>query len=183
MNRTLANFVIDALSFFSICGTAATGLLIKYILPPRSGGMGRGGGLTLWGWNRHDWGDVHFYLALALLGLLLVHAALHWHWVVATAARFSSSVHSPARSPRPSGRNIAAASFVALTIICFAGFLWTASRDVERRGGARASSPRGWAVQADADQGPGGERLGDAHGRGSGTGWRGGRPRWSPDAR
>jgi hypothetical protein len=175
MNRTLANFVTDLLSFFAMCGALATGLLIKYILPPRSGGMGRGGGLMLWGWNRHDWGDLHFYFTLALLGLLLVHVTLHWHWVAGTAARFASSLHPPARSPRRSARHVAVASFIALAAIGVGGFLWAASQSVDRHDGARASGRRGWAAQADAAQSQSGAEPGDADGRGSGGGWRGGR--------
>jgi len=45
------------------------GLLIHYVLPP-SGGRGRA--LTLWGMDRHDYGNVHFYLAPAIVALIIV---------------------------------------------------------------------------------------------------------------
>jgi hypothetical protein len=36
------------------------------------------------GYGRHDYGRVHFYLALATVALVLVHVCLHWSWVCAT---------------------------------------------------------------------------------------------------
>jgi len=54
------------------------GLLIHYVLPPSGG---RGHALTLWGMNRHDYGNVHFYLALAMVALIIVHIWLHWSWI------------------------------------------------------------------------------------------------------
>jgi hypothetical protein len=34
--------------------------------------------------DRHSWGDIHFYLSLGILVLMLVHIALHWRWVKGT---------------------------------------------------------------------------------------------------
>jgi len=34
--------------------------------------------LTLWGWDRHQWGSVHFILAIVLLVLLFFHIVFHW---------------------------------------------------------------------------------------------------------
>jgi hypothetical protein len=36
----------------------------------------------IWGLDRHDWGGVHFWMAVALLGALSVHVLLHWKWIV-----------------------------------------------------------------------------------------------------
>ena len=42
----------------------ATGLILRFVLPAGSGRQA----LTLWGWDRHDWGDTHFWLAVSLVG-------------------------------------------------------------------------------------------------------------------
>jgi len=42
--------------------------------------------MLLWGWDRHDYGQVHFYLAITVLVLTLVHVWLHWAWVCGTVA-------------------------------------------------------------------------------------------------
>ncbi len=60
-----------------------TGLVVRWLLPRHSGGQ-----LAIWGGDRHAWGDVHFYLAWLLAGLVIVHLILHWRWVCAVAGEF-----------------------------------------------------------------------------------------------
>jgi len=82
MNRNKLNLVVDVLGYFCMMALASTGLILLYRLPPGTGG--RHGGetaLTLLGLGRHDWGGVHFYIAVALLLLVVLHVALHWQWV------------------------------------------------------------------------------------------------------
>ena len=93
MKRTWWNFVVDLCSFVNLLLLAATSAIMKWVLPPGSGGGGRGygfrGGRGLgageakqWlGLGRHDWGYVHFVLALLFLALILVHLVLHWTWI------------------------------------------------------------------------------------------------------
>ena len=59
----------------------ATGVLVRYVLPPGSGRFS-----TLWGMDRHDWGRVHFWIAVVLLLSLALHLLLHWRWVVSMAS-------------------------------------------------------------------------------------------------
>jgi hypothetical protein len=70
---------------------ATTGLLLRFQLPPGSGGlhgMGAGSGAgsrpatVVWGFSRHEWGSIHYWIALVLLGVLAVHLILHWKWIV-----------------------------------------------------------------------------------------------------
>lgn len=77
MNRSSLNFLIDAAAFVVFLFLTTTGILTRYVLPPGSGRW-----VTLWGLDRHGWGDVHFWLAIALLAILALHLALHWRWVV-----------------------------------------------------------------------------------------------------
>lgn len=84
MKRNTLNFWIDIVTFVVMISLMATGLLIHYVLPPGTGGGGNREGLTLWGWGRHDYGDIHFYLALALIILIIIHIWLHWSWVCVT---------------------------------------------------------------------------------------------------
>jgi hypothetical protein len=32
--------------------------------------------------DRHEWGQIHFWIALALMGALALHLFLHWRWIV-----------------------------------------------------------------------------------------------------
>jgi hypothetical protein len=94
MRRMTVNFVVDLISFVNLLLLAVTGAVMKWVLPPGSGG-GRGQGFRggrrfgpgvdpvkhLFGLGRHDWGDVHFVLALLFVFLILVHLILHWTWI------------------------------------------------------------------------------------------------------
>ena len=45
-------------------------------LPPGSGRY-----KTIWNLDRHEWGDIHFWIALLLLLILTYHLFLHWRWI------------------------------------------------------------------------------------------------------
>jgi len=89
MNRSSLNFIIDLVSFINLLGLVFTGFIMKYILPPGTGGLGRGfrGGRggehikNLWSLSRHEWGNVHFWLAGLFIALMIVHIILHWGWI------------------------------------------------------------------------------------------------------
>jgi hypothetical protein len=90
MDKTKWNFVIECLMFLLLSALVGLGLLMRYVLIPareRWAKYGRNVELTLCGWDRHDWGALHFYLALILLGLLVLHIYLHWQMIVAMFRR------------------------------------------------------------------------------------------------
>jgi len=89
VKRTALNFIVDLISFVNLLGLGFTGFIIKFILPPGSGGHGQGfrGGRgqgevkLFWSMSRHEWGDIHFYLAVLFVFLIVVHIILHWGWI------------------------------------------------------------------------------------------------------
>lgn len=91
VRRATVNFIVDLAGFFALLGLICTGFIIRYILPPGTGGgYGRGyrggrgsaeGIRELWSMTRHEWGDVHFYFAVVFVTLMLVHLVLHWTWI------------------------------------------------------------------------------------------------------
>ena len=87
MIRSAWNFIIDTVSFINLAGLAFTGTIMKYVLPPGSGGHGFRGGRApaevkvFWQMTRHEWGDIHFYLAVLFVSLMIVHIVLHWSWI------------------------------------------------------------------------------------------------------
>jgi hypothetical protein len=108
MKRTTLNFIVDTASFLDVLLLTATGAILKWVLPPGSGGgHGPGGGFRggrgaveakqLLGLGRHDWGDVHFVLAILFLFLMLIHLALHWTWIKTC----TKSVLSPSSRTTP----------------------------------------------------------------------------------
>lgn len=104
MNRSYLNVGVDIAALVLFVFLASTGLLITFQLPPGSGGggvverplaltenVGRGFGRmgsqepikTVWGLSRHEWGDVHFWMATTMLGVIAVHLYLHCKWILA----------------------------------------------------------------------------------------------------
>ncbi len=90
MKRSSLNFIIDLFSLLDLLALIFTGSVMKWVLPPGTGGLGRrlhgGGGRgaeikAFWSLGRHDWGSVHFWLAVGFVTLMVVHIALHWAWV------------------------------------------------------------------------------------------------------
>lgn len=77
IRKPTQNFIIDIASLVAMTLIAATGLLIRYTLPP-----GQGHGRTVLGLTRHEWGGIHFWIAVLLLALLVIHLVLHWKWIV-----------------------------------------------------------------------------------------------------
>lgn len=65
------------------CLLTGTGLMLKLRLPPGSRG---GQGLSVWGLSRHEWGDVHFWAAIVMIALTVLHFALNWTWMQKIAA-------------------------------------------------------------------------------------------------
>lgn len=77
MKKDLKCF-IDALLFVDITSIAAIGLLMAFVIPE---GRQAGTAKFFLGLHRHDWGDIHLYLSLLLLGLLALHIWLNWTWI------------------------------------------------------------------------------------------------------
>jgi hypothetical protein len=89
MTRSTFNFVIDSISFLDLIGMMVTGIIMKYILPPGTGGLerqisggrGRAHIKELLGMTRHEWGSIHTYLAIIFIILMVVHIIIHWAWI------------------------------------------------------------------------------------------------------
>lgn len=77
MKKGNLNFVIDIVAFVSFVFLISTGFLIRYVLPPGSGHFS-----MLWGMDRHEWGQLHFLIAVVLIVFIALHLLLHWQWIV-----------------------------------------------------------------------------------------------------
>lgn len=78
MRGPTRNLIVDGFAFIGFLLLITTGVLMRYVLPP---GSGRRTGI--WGLDRHGWGDLHFWIAVAFLAILALHLVLHWKWLVA----------------------------------------------------------------------------------------------------
>jgi hypothetical protein len=123
MKRTALNLLIDFLAAACFIGMIATGYLLHFPLPP-----GTNKSLVLWGLSRHQWGEVHFWISLALLMVLMIHLVLHWQWVVSVAARQFGAKENCRVSSLRSG-------MVTLLVMSIAlgSFAWLAETSVTQR--------------------------------------------------
>lgn len=85
MEKNSIKCVIDAILFINICSIAVLGLLLAFIIP--EGKTGRASKYFL-GLHRHDWGDIHLYLSILLLLLLVFHLWFNWTWIVQSSKRY-----------------------------------------------------------------------------------------------
>lgn len=79
------NFIIDVIMFVLMAILAGVGLLIKYVLlsgEDRWIKYGRNVDLSFWGLDRHEWGAIHLWIAIALVVLLVLHIILHWSMII-----------------------------------------------------------------------------------------------------
>ena len=111
MKRNTINFWIDLLTFIVLFAKIWTGLLVHYVLPP---GQGRGHSFELWGLNRHEYGVVHFYLAIAMVALVIIHVWLHWSWICNTIAGLLNKKINPSRYSLYAIMSILIATFLTI---------------------------------------------------------------------
>jgi len=78
MRKYQRDFVVNSLVFTLFVLLVATGALMKFVLP-----KGSGESLAVWGLGRHDWGSIHFWIAVGLLSALALHLLFHWSWITA----------------------------------------------------------------------------------------------------
>ncbi|MHC4128669.1 MAG: DUF4405 domain-containing protein [Planctomycetota bacterium] len=126
MRKNTLNFLIDLATLLAILSMIGTGLILKYSLPPGSGGRG----LVLWGLGRHDWGDVHFWIAVSLGALLVAHIVLHWPWVVGTIRRLTNRTGTRTGRPASTLLNVSCIAFFVVIAGAAAGFTLFANDNV-----------------------------------------------------
>ena len=134
MKRTAVNFFVDAAAFAAFVLLTATGLIERYLLPPGTGRF-----RALWGMNRHEWGEVHFWIAVVVAAVLALHLVLHWKWIVGVLR---------GRSPEGSGWRVAlgVVGLIALLGLSAAPFL-AESQQTGTRGPPQPDDGQGRARQ------------------------------------
>lgn len=77
MQRVTLVKLTDVLAFVLFFLLTCSGIVLHYLLPPRSGRQ-----VDMWGLHRHDWGQLHFWFAVGFFSVLIVHLLLHKHFIV-----------------------------------------------------------------------------------------------------
>ena len=84
MRKATRNYLLALVMFLLALFQAVSGFVMWLVLPSGGGYRGGRGELTenTFLWDRHTWIDLHDWVAVALLILLLIHLILHWKWIV-----------------------------------------------------------------------------------------------------
>ena len=157
MAKPKVNYALDWLAYFGFAALAGTGLLLHFKLPHGVRDA------TLLGLTRHDWGDVHFWIAAGFLVVVAVHLLLHATWIRALTVGKASEAGKRRRA------GVAIAAGAVGVAIAFGVLLAPAPAPPLPRGGAHGQAA------AAGGQGAGrGEKRGPApgQGQGRGQGWR-----------
>jgi hypothetical protein len=141
MRKNKLNYLVDAIALVLMMGMVATGLVVRYVLPPGSSGRGGGRGYVLWGYNRHAWGDVHFWLSIFLIVMLAVHLFLHWAWIYGSTQRVVVGCERPI-PPTRRRKAVMGVAFSAAIVGLIGSFFWLASGNVRpAQAGVTAPTP------------------------------------------
>lgn len=77
MKRSTLISLIDVIAFTAFLFLTTSGILLHYLLPPGSGRWSE-----IWGMSRHQWGEVHFWIALCFFAVLAFHLLQHWRFIL-----------------------------------------------------------------------------------------------------
>ncbi len=89
-NKGLVLFWTDLANALVWSGVAVTGVVMKWVLPHGGGGrgMGRAASAVWLGLDRHQWGDLHFWMSATAVVLVILHLALHTSWILASSRKY-----------------------------------------------------------------------------------------------
>ena len=86
MSKAVRNYLLAIIMVLLAAFEAVSGFVLWLVLPRGGGGyMGGRGGLATEAtflWERHTWLDLHNWVAVALLVMVVIHVILHWKWIV-----------------------------------------------------------------------------------------------------
>jgi hypothetical protein len=74
-------YVVDALLFICLVGMVFIGVLLGLVIS--EGPVSSGGSKYFLGLHRHQWGNIHAYLSIAFVVLMVIHLILSWKWITA----------------------------------------------------------------------------------------------------
>jgi hypothetical protein len=72
-------YVVDTLLFICLVGMTFIGILLGLVVP--AGPAVAETAKYFLGLHRHQWGNIHAYLSIAFVALMIVHLILSWKWI------------------------------------------------------------------------------------------------------
>ena len=87
-------YVVDAFLFVCLGGMTLIGILLGLVIP--AGPAAAESAKYFLGLHRHQWGNIHAYLSIAFVVLMVVHIVLSWKWVMAKTRQIFKRGVTPA---------------------------------------------------------------------------------------
>jgi cytochrome b561 len=75
MRKHTQNAYLDIILLIGMIGLIFTGVILHFILPPGSHQN------TFIDLSRHEWGELHFWVAAIFTILIVIHLILHSKWI------------------------------------------------------------------------------------------------------
>ena len=79
MKKSDWQYLVDTLLFLSIAGITLIGFLMGLVIP--KGPTAPESSKYFLGLHRHQWSNIHFYLSIAFVILVIIHLILSWKWI------------------------------------------------------------------------------------------------------
>ena len=79
MKKVDWQYLVNTLLFICIVGIVIIGLLLGLVIP--KGPSAAENTKYFLNLHRHQWGNIHFYLSLAFILLVIIHLTLDWKWI------------------------------------------------------------------------------------------------------
>lgn len=90
MKKTDWQYLVDTLLFICIVGIAIIGFLMGLVIP--KGPKAAESAKYFLGLHRHQWGNIHFYLSIAFVTLIVLHLILSWSWIKGKARQIFNKI-------------------------------------------------------------------------------------------
>ncbi len=102
-SKNYINYTLDVILLSSAIITLASSYIVWFVLPRGIGQYGSewcsqygqgtlGNYVTVLGWPRYIWIEIHNWAAVALLVVIITHITFHWGWIVETTKRVKSYI-------------------------------------------------------------------------------------------
>ena len=87
-------YIIDVILFICLGGMTLIGVLLGLVIP--AGPVAAESAKYFLGLHRHQWGNIHAYLSIVFVALMVVHIVLNWRWVTAKTRQIFKTAGAPA---------------------------------------------------------------------------------------
>jgi len=95
VRRVTELYITAVVLFILFLFQSFSGFVIWLFLPRGAGDynyMKSGLGRTFWGLQRNIWLDLHAWVAVIILGIIIVHIIMNWNWIVTTSKNILQGV-------------------------------------------------------------------------------------------